>query len=249
MGALLKFVEVGLPALPFYGLDGKADLDSFFNFRLVLGNDQILCGNVASTYYLVMPMKDPTRALRTGIPYVICSTNSSLGICSNGNSLGSFDMNTADPMTSPHPTPGFALIFANPLNNQTLTQPSGTTFYWYGNVDFTHANVTGISGGGGGGGGFYQTIQSNGTAITPGQAALNFIQGSGMTVNCVNNGGAGRTDCTFAASVTGGVISFAGRANAVVEYRLWDGKISCTRRFSIKIGINRRVFCARVLSN
>ena len=26
----------------------------------VLGNDQILCGNVASTYYLVTPMKDPT---------------------------------------------------------------------------------------------------------------------------------------------------------------------------------------------
>jgi hypothetical protein len=64
---------------------------------------------------------------------------------------------------------------------QTLTQPSGTTFYWYGTVNFTHATVTGMIGGGGGGG-FYQTIQSNGTSSTPGQEALNFIQGTGMTV-------------------------------------------------------------------
>ena len=59
-----------------------------------------------------------------------------------------------------------------------------------------------------------------------------------MTVNCVNNGGAGRTDCTFAASVTGGVISFAGRANAVVEYRLWDGKILVPGDSRLRSGSN-----------
>ena len=60
----------------------------------VIGNDQIYCGNVLSTFYLHID------------------------------------------------------IFGNPNNNQTILQPTGTTFYWYGNVDFTHANVTRLSGGG-----------------------------------------------------------------------------------------------------
>jgi hypothetical protein len=50
----------------------------------VLGNDQILCGNVQSTFYLVTPMKDATRPLRSGIPYVICSSAATLGTCGNG---------------------------------------------------------------------------------------------------------------------------------------------------------------------
>src|SRR5450755_2284331 len=54
----------------------------------VLGNDQILCGNIASTYYLLTPMKDATRPLGPGVPYVICSTSSALTTCGNGNSLG-----------------------------------------------------------------------------------------------------------------------------------------------------------------
>jgi hypothetical protein len=44
----------------------------------VIGNDQILCGNIASTFYLVTPMKDATRPLRDGFPYVICSASSPL---------------------------------------------------------------------------------------------------------------------------------------------------------------------------
>jgi len=39
----------------------------------VIGNDQMHCGNVASTYYVVTPMKDPVHPLRDGEPYVICS--------------------------------------------------------------------------------------------------------------------------------------------------------------------------------
>jgi hypothetical protein len=36
----------------------------------VLGNDQILCGGIASTNYLITPMKDSTHPLRDGIAYV-----------------------------------------------------------------------------------------------------------------------------------------------------------------------------------
>ena len=92
----------------------------------VIGNDQIFCGNVQSTFYLVTPMKDATRPLGAGICFVICSPSSILGTCANGNSLGSFNFNKANPMTSP-PQPGFSLIFGNPLNNQTVKQGTATS--------------------------------------------------------------------------------------------------------------------------
>jgi hypothetical protein len=37
----------------------------------ILGNNQILCGNVVSTYYVLTPMKDSTHPLRDGIAYVV----------------------------------------------------------------------------------------------------------------------------------------------------------------------------------
>ena len=40
----------------------------------IIGNDQILCGNVASTWYQVTPMKDSSHPLRDGQPYVICAS-------------------------------------------------------------------------------------------------------------------------------------------------------------------------------
>jgi hypothetical protein len=52
----------------------------------ILGNDQILCGNVASTFYLVRPMKDNTHPLRDGVAYVICSSSSTLTTCGNAAS-------------------------------------------------------------------------------------------------------------------------------------------------------------------
>ena len=138
----------------------------------VVGNDQIYCGNILSTYYVITPMKDATRPLGPGVPYVMCSNNATMGTCSNGTTLGAFNFNTADPMTSPAPTPGFSLVYENPLNNQTLTQPTGTTFYWYGHVDFTHATVTGLSGGGG----TTIVLENNGN-LNSSQILLNLVAG------------------------------------------------------------------------
>lgn len=45
----------------------------------------------------------------------------------------------------------------------------------------------------------YQTIQAGGTSL-PQQPILNLIAGAGMTLNCVNNIGSTRTDCTVAAT-------------------------------------------------
>ena len=49
----------------------------------IIGNDQILCGNVASTYYLVTPMKNSVHPLRDGEPYVVCSKTATLTTCGN----------------------------------------------------------------------------------------------------------------------------------------------------------------------
>ena len=94
----------------------------------ILGNDQITCGNVISTYYEVTAMKDASHPLRDGIPYVICSASAGINTCGNGNSLGSFNLVTADPMSQPPPVPGFVELYGNPTNNQTINQPPGTQF-------------------------------------------------------------------------------------------------------------------------
>jgi hypothetical protein len=51
-------------------------------------------------------------------------------------------------------------------------------------------------------GGYYQTVDENGTAKTQ-RPAINFINGTNMTISCADNGGASRTDCTFTSSATG----------------------------------------------
>jgi len=48
---------------------------------------------------------------------------------------------------------------------------------------------------------FYQTIDSNATAQTQ-RPIVNLIPGTNMTISCVDNSGATRTDCTFTASAT-----------------------------------------------
>lgn len=102
----------------------------------ILGNDQMSCGNILSTYYLVTPMKDASHPLRDGVPYVICSASAALTTCGNSSSLGAFDITSANVMTQPPPTPGFVQLFGNPTNNQTWNQPTGTTGNFVGSFDF-----------------------------------------------------------------------------------------------------------------
>jgi hypothetical protein len=125
----------------------------------ILGNDQMTCGNVISTYYVVTPMKDASHPLRGGIPYVICSASATITTCGNQASLGTFNLVTADPMTQPPPTPGFSQLYENPTNTQTWNQPAGTTGNFIGSFlcsptdglgpctfDFTGATIIGLPG-------------------------------------------------------------------------------------------------------
>jgi hypothetical protein len=105
----------------------------------VIPNDQIKCGGVVSTRWMVTPMKDATTPLTETKRFDILFAN------------GAFNPATVQPDISVAPIPGFRLIYSNPSGSQTITQPSGTSLAVVGALDLTKAIVTGITQGGGGG--------------------------------------------------------------------------------------------------
>jgi hypothetical protein len=58
----------------------------------IIGNHQILFGNVVSIYNVVTPMKESTHPLRDGAAYLICSATSALTTRGNAATLESFDL-------------------------------------------------------------------------------------------------------------------------------------------------------------
>jgi hypothetical protein len=107
----------------------------------IVGNDQITCGNVVSSYYVLTPMKDASHPLRDGEPFVICSAAATITTCGNQASLGTFNIITADPMQQPPPVPGYVEIYGNPTNDQTINQPINGFNGWTGlSTSFTFTN-------------------------------------------------------------------------------------------------------------
>lgn len=195
----------------------------------VYGNDQIECGNVLSTQWIVTEFKSSGQA--GGQPQYYCLTSGQ-----------SFNPATTQVCQVVPPPPGYILQFDNPIQSQTLVQPAGTKMNFVGEMNFCSATVD--CGGGSGsfsmtvnGGSpltspvnfqngtnttvsnpsgsnvqvnvtfpttYYQTVEANGTAQTQ-EPKLNLISGSNATVNCVDNSGASRTDCTVAATGGGGI--------------------------------------------
>jgi hypothetical protein len=97
----------------------------------IIGNDQILCGNVASTWYQVTPMKDSSHPLRNGQPYVICASLSGSASCYPGTGE-TWNPLLAMPMTTPPPAPGFLAVYENPTLGQFISQPGGTSLVFQG---------------------------------------------------------------------------------------------------------------------
>jgi hypothetical protein len=101
---------------------------------VVVGNDQIFCGNVASTYYDVTMMKDAVDSFAPALPFVIASNTTWTP--------------ASQPMSNPPTPPGYINVFANPTANQTLVQPPNTTLYFQtqsgATIDFTGATVNGL---------------------------------------------------------------------------------------------------------
>lgn len=111
----------------------------------VIANDQILCGNIQSTYYVVTPMKNATTPVAPigGQRYFICSSSApSTEPCSNPVA-GLYTPATAQPMLTTPLQPGYVELFGNPIKSQLWDQPVGTKATFIGTFDFTGATVLG----------------------------------------------------------------------------------------------------------
>lgn len=163
----------------------------------VIPNDQIKCGGVISTRWMVTPMKDATTPLTETQRFNILFAN------------GAFNPATAQPDISIPPIPGFQLVFQNPSGNQTITQPSGTSLAIVGALDLTRAVVTGISTGGGGG------LACN-TSISPGsmywdgtqcQVDIHFVpDGNGNLVAVSMTLSGASSAASYSTTGTGGIL-------------------------------------------
>jgi hypothetical protein len=108
----------------------------------VVPNDKILCGGVASTLWTITPMKDALTPIQPAQQYDILSSG------------GTFNLATAMPTNPALAPPGFVVLFGNPTQSQTITQPAGTSLTFLGTFDFTNATVLGLATSGGGTGPF-----------------------------------------------------------------------------------------------
>jgi len=122
----------------------------------IYGNNQIYCGNVLSTQWIVTLYK---ATAQVGIP----ATNYCL------TAPGTFDPSVNTPCTTPPPLPGFQYVLSNPVLNQTVVQPTGTTGYFIGNYDFSGANITGLNAGAQPAGGDYYIQFALGGALDANQ--------------------------------------------------------------------------------
>jgi hypothetical protein len=96
----------------------------------VYGNNQLTCGNVLSTQWLVTEYKATNQA--GGLPQYYCLT-----------SPGTFNPALTQPCQLPPPPPGFIPLFSNPINKQKWVQPLNTEGDFFGNFNFTGATLLG----------------------------------------------------------------------------------------------------------
>jgi hypothetical protein len=109
----------------------------------VLGNDVILCGNVASTEWIITPMFGQNQPFGPSHKYVICDSGIPPGqsFCSNSvfGTAAFASLNPTDGVAPP--SPGFNPVYSNPAASQTLTEPLGSQFNFVGTVNMCSANV------------------------------------------------------------------------------------------------------------
>ena len=86
---------------------------------------------------------------------------------------------------------------------------------------------------------YYQTIQANGSSQTQ-QPKLNLLNGTNVTVSCVNNSGASSTDCTIASSATatipGTVADVTGSRSIGSTYQNTSGSLMIVSGFGSTTG-------------
>lgn len=107
----------------------------------LIGNDEITCGNKYSTLWHVTAFDESDHPIAGDADYAICTGTSN---CPSLVATLNWNLATAQPFMGAIPSPGFSTIFGNPVQSQVWTQPNGTNAQFFGNFDFTHANVLGL---------------------------------------------------------------------------------------------------------
>lgn len=118
----------------------------------VYGKDEILCGNVNSTQWIVTQFKSSGQA--GGQPQYYCL-----------DSGDTFNPATTMVCQVVPPPPGYILQFDNPIQSQTLDQPVGTEMNFVGTMNFCSATV--LCAGGSGGSGVTSITAGTGLSATP----------------------------------------------------------------------------------
>jgi hypothetical protein len=98
----------------------------------VYGKDQILCGNVASTEWLVTEFKASGKP--AGNPQYYCLTS----VFGGGTP---FDPSSTQPCQVTPPPPGFSWVLGNSLQSQSITQPAGTVLNISGSLNLNGSQV------------------------------------------------------------------------------------------------------------
>jgi hypothetical protein len=110
----------------------------------VIGNDNILCGNVQSTQWIITPMISAGVPYGPSLRYVICDGGIPTGesFCSN-NTFGTASLASMQQTTQTPPSPGFNFIYANPIAGQNVSQPSNTILNFFGAYAFNQGLFAG----------------------------------------------------------------------------------------------------------
>lgn len=140
-------------------IDIRPDPSTGLATGVIFGHDEIACGGSFSSLWHVTAYSDAVSKIAGDQDYLICS--GAVNGCTQ--SSGTWDLASAQPFTGNLPPPGFQAIFANPISDQTILQPTGTSLKIIGTLDLSQAVVIGFAGGSGGSG---STIKIDGVATT-----------------------------------------------------------------------------------
>jgi hypothetical protein len=186
----------------------------------VYGHDEIACGNSYSTLWHVTAFSDSYTKIAGDYDYDLEA------------SVGHWELSSAQPFVGALPPPGFQAIFANPTQNQRITQPTGTSMRFIGAFDFTGGTLTAAAPVLGGqvtnktyvDAGLATKVDLSGGKAVPSQIASGDVTNSTLCIHGGNPFAMGTCggDSANAATIQGNAVA-TGSATIAGQYYVWDG--------------------------
>lgn len=103
----------------------------------IYANNEITCGNAYSTLWHVTAWANSNTKIAGDADYALCS---SLSNCVGGAVTASWNLAQSQPFEGTPPPPGYESIFGNPVQNQIINQPVGSTLTFQGLGAFNFPN-------------------------------------------------------------------------------------------------------------